>query len=427
MFPQPLTMNKLMPRQLLLESFGLIGFDMCLEILSHLEFEDIITLPSVSYFFYLIMIRKFSCTTLCILKASENPRDFFSEIKNFQRVNRELMRPFLYSQIEFVNPGQPCEAKSPILGLFTTIDEVPEEIDTLQLRYIENYEKDALSFRDPICYEMLRDRNLTCDGFLDSLKSLSHNQKLPNLMSLMIGNKGIDLLTLEECSTNLQLTKLNIGRSQTFDRFNGYRLDGDKYYPLSSLQELVATMGHKSCGVDLPEFKILKKFILHIKKMNDPIKNSFCPKMHFNANRHKELENWQTFFELETFTSKIKFGLPKEPCSLIVFICNATPRQATFTVYGTEDDNGVFIPGNNNWVSNLRYVKIRRNFRWYVEISKGEFVKSFFNRTQRKIAMEYFDVKTEDDDSEIDLSFIKSDEVTIQEMKLLEMTSHGVI
>jgi len=41
--------------------------------------------------------------------------------------------------------------------------------------------------------------------------------------------------------------------------------------------------------------------------------------------------------------------------------------------------------------------------------------------------MEYFDVKTEDDDSEIDLSFIKSDEVTIQEMKLLEMTSHGVI
>jgi len=331
-------------------------------------------------------------TILCILNASDNPRDFFSEISKFFLDNRKSMFPFLYPQFVFVIPGQLYETKSPIVAILSTNGKMPKEIDTSQLRCIGHSSdcprSDGADTVDLNSWEI--------SDYLDC-----YHEKLPNLTALVNCKKGTDLRKLEKCKTSSQLTSLNLSRC-TMIR-NCHDLEKNPYYSFHYLQELDTTMKHFCGAVNLPEFKNLKKLTLCLSDTKKSLKD-------FKSNQFKFLKYLKVPCGSATDTSYYGFGLPDTSC-LETFKSNATPKQARFTVYGTEDDNGVFIPGNDNWVLNLREVKTNPEFFWFVQTSKYVFKKRRFNDVPLredvvikhyyvKTFSNHYDVETEERDTE---------------------------
>jgi len=168
-------------------------------------------------------------------------------------------------------------------------------------------------------------------------------------------------------------------------------------FPLENLKELSITIEH-SDGIDLPDFYNLEKFILHLTKPN--YGSGGCAQLvgnYFRANGYPWLKSFELFCDSQTLECHAMIDLPNTSC-LEEFKSNATPEQARFTVYGTEDANGVFIPGNNNWALSLIYVEARRDFRWRVETSKRKYETYRFDDVplREDVIINHSDVKTED-------------------------------
>jgi len=130
----------------------------------------------------------------------------------------------------------------------------------------------------------------------------------------------------------------------------------------------------------------------------------------FKSNQFKFLKYLNVPSESSTFTSYYGFGLPDTSC-LETFKSNATPEQARFTVYGTMDDNGVFIPGNNNWVKNLIKIKTLPGFYWSVQTSSSVFRKCRFNDVPLKngVIIKHYKVETKDLPSDLETEDPPSD------------------
>jgi len=366
-----LTMTMTMTTYNLLQAFNLIGSDMWREILPYLESKDSLMLHSVCRFFYKVTIPQLRCIILCIQNALDKPPDFSRENSEFRKATRKFMSPFLYPQIEFHKLGQPLKKPEfPIVAISTANYEIPEEIDTSQLCCIENSLKGPILLKRPRDWIRLRDITLENSKFLCYLNS--NHIKLPKLAALIMRNNGISLPELQKCKAIPKVKYVNIEGSFMNDQRD--RIDDHRQNCFNFL-ELEVTMNHHNSGLNLPEIFFLEKLTLHIEETNFP--PSRFP-LHFEANLHKSLEDWKVHCKSTTFFSKVKFGL-HNTSSLKLFDCNATQKQATFTVYGTEDDNGVFIPGNDDWVLDLRKIVTRHDFRWFVEIKKGKFKTRCFN------------------------------------------------
>jgi len=400
---QPMTFENSLP------PFDQINDDLYLEIQSHLNPEDLIRLRLACRFSYKKAIRPLRYTILCILNALDKPLDFFAELKEFYKANRKFMFPFVYPEIKFVIPGQPCEIKSPMVAIFTANGKMPEKIDTSELRCIKNSLEGPLPFKYSNWMRHPSHFKFDSGAFLCWLES--NREKLTNLIALIIRHRIICIQQLEVCSIIEQFEHVDIKESDVYD--DGVNLrDEYKRFGFKSNKFFATTIDHSS-HFRAFTFPNLKKCILHLKETNIPLRRKTASLLHFDADMCPKLEHLEVLCHSTDYMTEIKIGLSRRQCCTEVLNCNATPKQARFIVYGTEYDNGVFIPGNNNWALSLRYVKIRRNFRWYVEISKGKFEKYCFkNLTMRDVYIEYHDVKTEDsDDSEIDISCIKSNEV----------------
>jgi len=319
----------------------------------------------------------------------------------------KFLLPFLYQQILVVKPGEPLNPKSPIVAILTTNGRIPKDIDPSQLLCIGH------SSKKPICFDDTNpDDDLKSWKIFDFLNS--HCKKLPNLIALTIRNGGgccVDIIY--RCMINSQLKYLNLlGFVMVDYGFAEERRNEFKVFPLNLLQELFITI-FDSEYIDLPDFDNLEKFILHLTKPSCPISGdmNLLRGNYFRANQYKFLKYFEVLCDSPTLICHAEFDLPNALCPLHTFNCNATPEQARFTVYGTEDDNGVFIPGNDDWVFNLKNIKIRRDFYWFVETSKGAFEKRCFNDVTLKqgVIIEYSDVETKDPPSNLEIEYPPSD------------------
>jgi len=399
---QPMTFENSLP------PFNQINDDMYLEILSYLNREDLIRLRLVCCFFYEKAIPQLRYIILCILNELDNPLDFFAELKEFYKANRKFMFPFVYPEVKFVIPGQPCEIKSPMVAIFTANGEMPEEIDTSQVRCIGNSSKEPLppkhsNWEHPFHYKF------HTDEFLYYLKS--NREKLTNLIALIMRHRIISSQKLEGCSIIEQFEHVDIKGSDVYDDEATARYEYERY-AFRSNKFFAATMDHSTyCPAFI--FPNLEKCILHLKETDIPLERESASLLHFDANLCPKLKQWEVLCHSTAYMTEIEIGLSRRQCCTEAFICNATPRQARFTVYGTEYANGLFIPGNNNWASGLRYALVRHDFIWHLETSKGVFKPYCFkNVTMREDAIvEYYNVKIEYCDSVYDPSCITSDDV----------------
>jgi len=365
---QPITTNEL-------SEFFKIPIEILQIILSHLKLEDLNVLHFVCVFFKEMTLPSLTCTTLYITEASEPEPEFIK----FRETNRKFMYPFLYQEVVLVNPTQSPKlygTTSPILAMFTTNGKLPKGIDASQVRCIAHSTTNIAhppKARVVLGYGIFRIDHDECLDYYECLDFLTYC-KLPNLKVLIIHDTSIYAKGLDRCKTNPGLQCLDIaGCKVVEDRL--YRGD-DSYYPLTLLQNLVTTISHHK-NLNLPEFYNLKSCVIHLPKMNDPIPRTTNPKgrlrymKHFEADRYKLLNHWEILCDSPTRICHFKFGLPNTNC-LHEFKCNATPAQATFTVYGIRNDRGKFIKqAPHNWFSKLNKIMVRKDFQWWIEVAEN--------------------------------------------------------
>jgi len=348
---QPIITNELLPGL-----FGQTGVDVLQKILHQFNLEDFSVLYFVCRFFRGITSPYLKYTIVHITNASEPEPEFIK----FRETNRKFMYPFQCQQIVSVQPEQSLElfrTESPVGAIFTSDGTMPIGIDTSQLRCIASSSKNRihLGFGSLLLY--------------DIFSFLHHNcEKLPNFVALTISNAEINAEALERCKTNLRLKHLDLAGSKLINDC----LNCEDIYPLTSLQDFANTIEHDDSRVSIPKFDNLKKWVIHLPKTNDLIKRPARHMKHFEADRYKLLNHWEVLCDSPTRICHFNFGLPNTDC-LCEFNCNATPMQVTFIAYGTQGDDGVFIPGSSIWVSNLNKIMVRKDFQWLVEISKNEF------------------------------------------------------
>jgi len=334
----------------------------------------------------------FSGTILCISDADLDA-DSEGEFYEYCESNRNLLRPFLYLHAVCVKPGEPWETKFPIVAMFTTNGKIPNKIDPSQLCSIGYSSKYPTIFDDAN-----PDDSERCEVF-DFLNS--HHGKLPNLTELTIYNGRVSCVDkIYSCMFNSQFKRLKFSRFEMIeDPFAEKRRNECQVFPLHSLEELSINIEHMDCIDKLPDCDNLKKFILHLTKMKRPILGDMGWDVnHFNANQHFFLEYCEVFCESSALVCYVRVRLPNTSCLLHTFKSNATPEQAEFIVYGTEDANGALIPGNNDWVANLTYIEIPPDFYWFVQTSIYVFEKRYFNDvTLRKdVIIRHSKLETED-------------------------------
>jgi hypothetical protein len=372
-----------------------INFDMLREILLHFKLEDLRELYWVCKFFWELAEPYLSYTTVCISDA--NPPDEFYE---FCEANRKLMYPLLHQQVIFVDLAHPLEpfiTQSRTLAIFTTNSQTLaifiannrslNRIDTSQLRSIGYSSKKPTVDDTDLCY-------LERYDIFDFLNS--YYQELPNVDALIMCNTELCLQGMQECKINPQLKSLNrVGSDIYFysDPYGKSNYSGERC-PFTSLQEFAITIEHNCC-VNLSELDNLKKLIFHLAKPDSLILDVLISRaVHFNANQCELLNHWEVLCVSPTCICCFNFALPNTSCLLHTFICDAPPEHVSFTVYGTIDHDGVFIPGNNDWVSNLKKIKVHEDFYWLVEISEGVFVRYHFSNVtlQEDVIFEHYDM-----------------------------------
>jgi len=301
------------------------------------------------------------------------------------------MFPFLYPQFVFVIPGQLYETKYPIVAILSTNGKMPKEINTSQLRCIGHCSN------CPRFDDSTDTNNLTTWLFSDYLDRYYKN--LPNLTALVNYKKVTDLRKLEKCKISSQLTSLNLSRCPMIGNCpDGNNPDCSFHH----LQELDTTMRHLYGAVHLPDLKNLPE-LKNLKKLTLRLSDTKKGLRDFKSNQFKFLKYLNVLSGSPTDTSYYRFGLPDTSC-LRRFKSNATRKQVRFTVFGTEDANGVFIPGNDNWVKKLRKVKVLEDFYWLVQTEKYVFEKRCFNDVplRKGVVIKHYYAETENRDTDSD-------------------------
>lgn len=366
----------------------MVSMDVLHEIFLRFSLEDLKVLRRVCRLFYTKTIRYFTYTVLRVSFESEIEPDF----DEFCKLSREFVYPYLYQNIVVVKQEQqflePFKTEYPILAAFTAYGALPKWVDTLQLRCIAHSSISPIDMYTciPACKR---------DLVIHIPELLCSKNELPELKALFIRDPRFCTVEMGMWVINRKLQHLSIFSESVW---NARSPDGHDF---DNLKVLITKLEHGRCPMkDLPSFPNITKCVIHLSEkdchpLSIELKKNLGGFKNFYASQLKSLKNLEVYCSSSTRLCCYHFGLPTAGPHLRKFVCNATPDQVQFVVYGTTTYQNVFTPGCADWYSNLEHVKIRKDFYWWVEVENNVFEKCFFEAgTLNQDVVEYFDSET---------------------------------